>query len=185
MSEHTRLRFDREYGSAAAAAGAGLLHLYTEVYAEAPYLEGPEQAARFAEQLPRLWTAPGFTLVRATDPAGDLVGVTYGFTMSPGEWFPDSSPAPAGILGGPKFMVMEWMVERRSRRRGIGRRLLADLLRDRREPWAALMANPAAPARDIYLRLGWRSIGTSSPPLFPPMDVLALQLSGGTGPGRR
>ena len=58
-----------------------------------------------------------------------------------------------------------------------GRRLLTGLLSDRREAWAVLMANPAAVAYRIYLRLGWRRIGTSTPPLFAPMEVLALSLA--------
>ena len=176
MSDFPRLRFARDHGPAAAPVGTDLLRLYAEVYAEPPYLEGPEQVARFSRQLPGLWTARGFELVRATTPAGELVGVAYGFTMSAGEWFSDSSPAPADILAGPHFAMAEWMVRGPSRLQGIGRRLLDDMLGERLEPWAVLMVNPAAAAHGIYLRNGWRRVGISTPPLFPEMDVLALAL---------
>lgn len=176
MSDLRHLRFGRDRGPAAASIGAELLHLYAEVYAEPPYLEGPEHTARFAEHLHGLWTAEGFELVRATTPAGELVGVAYGFTMSTGEWFPHSSPAPPDILGRPHFTTMEWMTRRPWRRQGIGRRLLAGLLSDRLEPWAVVMANPAAVAHGIYLEHGWRRVGTSAPPMFPEMDVLARAL---------
>jgi GNAT superfamily N-acetyltransferase len=170
--------FRRDGGPPAAAVGADLLRMYAEVYAEPPYLEGPPQVARFARQLPALLAADGFQLARATTVAGELVGAAYGVTFAAGRWFPDSSPPPSDILHSPLFVVMDWMVRRPWRGRGVGRELLAQVLDGRSEPWAVLMTNPAARARDIYLGHGWRMVGTSTPPLFPRMEILAMPLRG-------
>ncbi len=71
---------------------------------------------------------------------------------------------------------MEWMVRPASRRAGIGRVLLDRLLADRPEPWAVLASNPAAAARRIYERWGWKPVGATEPDSMPPMDLLALPL---------
>jgi hypothetical protein len=170
-------RTERITDPAAAGLADDLVRLYADVYAEPPYLEGPAQVARFARQLPALWTGGGFALARATDADGQLIGVAYGMTMAPGHWFGDTGPPPAELLRLPRFVLMEWMVGAPWRRRGIGRGLLDLILADRDEPWAMLMANPAAPASRIHAHLGWRKIGTATPELFPPMDVLVRPLT--------
>lgn len=153
-----------------------LCDLYAEVYAEPPYLEGPEHVARFAEHYSVEVVRDGFALASAVD-NNLLVGAAYGWTMAAGQWFSSAtSEPPKTILGTQKFAVMEWMVRRPYRGHGIGRRLLDTVLRDRAEPYAILASNPEAPARRIYERLGWRQCGTSKPDLLPPMDVLTLRL---------
>lgn len=69
-------------------------------------------------------------------------------------------------------MVQEWAVLPNGRGRGVGRRLMAELLTDRGEPWATLTVNVDAPARDVYLRWGWRRVATTRPGAGPRMDVL-------------
>jgi hypothetical protein len=168
--------FERLSGEQARATGAELAKLYAEVYAEPPYREGPAQVARFADQLAELWGSDGFTLARAIGPAGELVGVAYGRTMAAGSWFSASSPPPSELRQLATFAVMEWMVRKSWRRRGVGCRLLAMILAGRPERWSVLMSDPAAPARQIYSQLGWRRVGTSQPELFPEMEILALPL---------
>jgi hypothetical protein len=48
--------------------------LYAEVFAEPPYLEGPQDVARFMEHFTDEMTRPGSSLVRAAD-GSVLVGV--------------------------------------------------------------------------------------------------------------
>jgi hypothetical protein len=53
------------------------------------------------------------------------------------------------------------------------------LLAGRPEPWAVLAANPAALARRIYQRWGWRPLGPTRPAGMPAMEVLGLPLRRG------
>jgi hypothetical protein len=150
--------------------------LYAEVYAEPPYLEGPEHVRSFARHLNREFTLPGFALAVAFDGV-ELVGAVYGFTLPPGAWMETRvAEPPADLLDLPKLKVAEWMVRASHRGTGAGRRLLGMLLADRPEPLAVLASNPAATARRIYERWGWVRVGQISPKTMPPMDVLVLRL---------
>ncbi|MEQ4304820.1 GNAT family N-acetyltransferase [Plantactinospora sp. B6F1] len=155
-----------------------LERLYAEVYAEPPYEEGPEHTAQFRRWFRDHCRQSGFSLARAMD-GEQLVGVAYGHTMPAGGWMePRVDDPPGHLLDVPKLTIPEWMVRRPYRGRGVGRRLLAMLLADRPEPCAILASNPAAPARQLYDRMGWQQYGTIRPKLIPPMDVLVLPLTG-------
>lgn len=153
-----------------------LVELYGEVYAEPPYLEGPEHVASFRRHITRAVDLPGFALALAANDY-TLIGAAYGFTLPAGQWMePSTEEPPADIRDVPKFNIAEWMVRAPFRGAGIGRRLLDMLLADRSEPWAVLANNPAAPARRVYERWGWKVSGRIEPRTMPPMDVLALPL---------
>lgn len=170
------MRYELVDAAGATAYVEALLDLYREVYSEPPYLEGPEHVASFGRHLNRELSLPGFALAGAMD--GDrLIGVAYGFTLPAGEWMePSVEEPPAHIYDVPKLNVAEWMVRARYRGTGIGRRLLDMLLADRSESWAVLASNPAAPARHIYERHGWKPAGRIKPKSMPAMDVLTLAL---------
>ncbi|MEU8170998.1 GNAT family N-acetyltransferase [Micromonospora sp. NPDC049004] len=153
-----------------------LVGLYAVVYAEPPYVEGPEEVAAFAAALPDETRRTGFTLVVADD-AGDLAGAAYGWTMAAGRWWTraDIEP-PADLRAAEKFAVMEWIVRPDRRGEGIGAELIRRLLDGRPERWATLASNPAAPARAIYQRAGWQQVGGSALPDGTPMHLLVLPL---------
>jgi len=172
----TDVHYESQDGTGAKAYVDALVDLYGEVYAAPPYLEGPEHVASFRRHLTRELSIPGFTLARAMDGAR-LVGAAYGFTLPPGAWMePSAEEPPAHIRDLPKLNIAEWMVTTQCRGTGIGRRLLDMLLADRSEPWAVLASNPAATARRIYERWGWKPVGRIEPRTMPSMDVLALPL---------
>lgn len=153
-----------------------LVELYGEVYADPPYLEGPEHVASFRRHLTREVDLPGFALALAANDRA-LIGAAYGFTLPAGQWMEPSAEEPcADIRDVPKFNIAEWMVRAPFRGAGIGRRLLDMLLAGRSEPWAVLASNPAAAARRIYERWGWKMAGRIEPGTMPPMDVLVLPL---------
>jgi GNAT superfamily N-acetyltransferase len=150
--------------------------LYATVYAEPPYNEGPEHVRQFGRWWKEHLDQVGFTLATARD-GNRLVGAVYGHTMPPGKWMePDADEPPAELREAKKLFVVEWMVLPGHRGRGVGRRLLAMLLADRSEPYAVLAANPAAPARRLYERMGWQQHGQIRPRRIPNMDVLVLRL---------
>jgi ribosomal protein S18 acetylase RimI-like enzyme len=72
---------------------------------------------------------------------------------------------------------MELAVLPDRRGKGIGRALMDELLAERDEPYALLTVNPAADARRLYERLGWRHVASTKPGNSSGgMDVMLLKL---------
>lgn len=104
---------------------------------------------------------PGFKGLLARESAsGRPVGMAYGHTSEAGQWWHDRvapclPPGHDGWLAD-CFVVVELAVMSEYRRRGIGRKLLAELTRDRREARAALSTQcDNLPARTLYESAGW------------------------------
>ncbi|MEV6275477.1 GNAT family N-acetyltransferase [Nocardia sp. NPDC051832] len=156
-------QFIRDDATAAARHTEALIELYTEVFADPPYNEGPDDVDRFRELLTTEFAEPGFALVRAVE-GGELAGMAYGFNLAAGQWLPEAAtPAPPGALEVPKFSIMEFAVRRSHRGRGLGRAVLDELLRGRPEPLAVLSVDPTAPADALYRAWGWRPAGHTNP----------------------
>ncbi|MET8152508.1 GNAT family N-acetyltransferase [Actinoplanes sp. NPDC049668] len=162
--------------SSAAGRVPELVELYSLVYSEPPYNEGPEQFAWFRGHMRGELDRPGFSLVLANDDER-LVGAAYGWTMAAGSWWStaDRIPGPE-IHDADKFAVKEWIVHPRSRNAGIGRELLRRLLDGRDERYATLSSDPRSEARAMYARMGWRQAAKSTLPWGVDMDVLILEL---------
>jgi GNAT superfamily N-acetyltransferase len=159
--------------------------LYEVVYAEPPYNGGPLfSRMRFLERTNEQKTAPGFTLVTAR--AGDdLVGFSFGFTFGAGRWWGGTiRPQPAAeVLAPEKFAVIELVVAKPWRGRGLSSALMTMVLSDRPERYATLLSEPEAPARRIYEHWGWRHATDVRPADDAPwMNALVLPL---TPPERR
>lgn len=153
--------------------------LYEIVYAEPPYVEGPEQVARFREALLAEAVRPGFTLVTAEDD-GQTVAAAYGWTMPAGTWWSrTATQPPTRVRDTDKFALMEWMVHPARRGEGIGVGVMQRILAGRPERYATLAADPRSHARRLYERSGWRQVGGSALPWGPRMDLLVLNLTGG------
>src|SRR5216684_8081588 len=68
----------------------------------------------------------GFELVTATLKC-DLVGFSFGYPLSPGQWWGECTAPPEEVLNSSKFAVIELNVKKVYRRQGIGKKLLDDL----------------------------------------------------------
>ncbi|MCG5218315.1 GNAT family N-acetyltransferase [Streptosporangium sp. KLBMP 9127] len=151
---------------------------YEEIYVEPPYGGGPLFGRdRFRERTRGQVARPGFALVPAVDgPA--LAGFAFGFTMGAGRWWGGEATRPSDeILNAPKIAVIELILRKPYRGKGIGRRLLRELLDGRAEPYATLLSHPDAPAHDLYERWGWHVVATCRPaPDAAVMDVMAVRL---------
>jgi len=135
--------------------------LYVEVYAEPPYNSGPlYQREAFESRTERQMNNDDFSFVWATSAKGDLVGFSFGLPFGPGKWWAGrASSPPDDILQSRKFAIIELVVDRRWRGKGVGKNLLDTLLQDRSEKYAILTADPEAPARQIYEHWGWEQTG--------------------------
>lgn len=144
------------------AVGVGTVHaelvaLYRHCYAEPPWSEGPEEVAAYAERVRGWASEDGFTGLLARHDDGTLAGATYGWVGPPQV---RSLPLP-GIDHPSVFHIGDLMVHPRSRRHGLGRRLLDQLVAGRRP--AVLVTHPDSDARYLYETAGWRSTGTITP----------------------
>lgn len=151
---------------------------YTEIYAEPPYDSGPLYSReRFLERTGRQVHRPGFELLAAVD-AGSraLAGFCFGFRFEAGTWWGgEASAPPAEVVDADKVAVIELILRKAYRGRGCGKALLEAFLAGREEPWATLLAHPAAPAHAKYERWGWRKVGTVRPaPDAVVADVMVL-----------
>jgi ribosomal protein S18 acetylase RimI-like enzyme len=149
-----------------------ILDCYREVYAEAPYCEGPGEVEAFAKTWPGRRSAPGFRLAVARD-RGRVVGFTFGHLLAARTRWWEGALEPLDLdtteWEGRTFAVIELAVRRPYRRQGLAGRLLDALLLGvdaERVTLLVRVAEDAAPARALYAKLGYRKVGRVQP--FPP-----------------
>ncbi|RSN46670.1 GNAT family N-acetyltransferase, partial [Actinomadura sp. WAC 06369] len=108
-------------GRRALAMLDGLADLYERVYAEPPYDSAPKfSRARFVERTRGQAAASGFTLVTALRDER-LLGFAFGFSMAAGGWWAAASLPSWDVVDASKFAVVELIVDRAERGRGLGR----------------------------------------------------------------
>lgn len=111
-------------------------------------------------------TYPGFFALGAFDRDDRLVGFGYGHTDQPGQWWHEQV-APAMAEAGcsewlaEAFVLVELHVLPAHQGRGLGRRLLTELLAGRGERRALLSTDDGeTPARSLYRRVGFTDLLT-------------------------
>jgi hypothetical protein len=173
-------------GPQAAERAGGLAALAAEVYADPPYRQGSEQAARFESRFRVQRRQPGFALAEARH--GEyLVGYALGMPLRPSTswWRHLTTPLPDDLITehpGRTFALAELLVRAPWRRQGIGRDLHDLILAGRAEERATLTVRPAAvPAQGAFQAWGWRKVArTREPePDAPLLDILLKPLGGG------
>jgi GNAT superfamily N-acetyltransferase len=80
------------------------------------------------------------------------------------------------VLDAKKFAVIDLAVRRDFQGKGIGKRLLGELLSGRTETFATLAATPGSMAHAMYIRWGWHTAGVFETP--PVMDAMLIALKG-------
>ena len=144
-----------------------MTQIYDEVYAEPPYNSGSLwQRDAFLDRTTRQAARSGFAIVLARSVGDGLVGYSFGLPFDEGRWWSgNASEPPSEILSASKFAVIELIVRKPWRGRGIGRQLHDRLLADRPEHYAILTAVTTAPARQIYQR--WAGSKSERPSTHP------------------
>lgn len=136
---------------------------------------------RYAERLDRYLQDPTFILVTSWLD-GQLIGFAFGGALPAGtRWWQGLRDADEPDLtretGSRTFAFREFLVRQANRRRGYGHQLHDALLHDRPEERATLLVRPENPAKQLYLRWGWRIVGKLQPyPDSPVFDSLVLDL---------
>jgi ribosomal protein S18 acetylase RimI-like enzyme len=137
-----------------------LIAVYRAVYSLAPYNEGEDSVASFAERLPRHAQQEGFRYCLALE-NGRVVGFSYGTSLEPELWWwkqvaPALTEADKATWLDGAFSFVELAVRPDKRKRGIGGRLHDDLLRGIPYRTALLSTDPEArPALSLYRKRGW------------------------------
>jgi ribosomal protein S18 acetylase RimI-like enzyme len=154
--------------------------LYTEVYAEPPYHEGPEEIDDFVDRWNHHSRQHGFSIVLAHHEE-DLVGFCFGFPLSANSRWWDGlldpvDPKLTAEDGHRTFAVIELAVRAAHRRRGIGRALHDILLADRTEPRTTLLTRPeATPALAAYTSWGYQKIARLQPGADAPVYLAMIR----------
>lgn len=142
--------------------------IYSEVYAEPPYLEGPADFDDFGQSLPRRAAAPGFRLVVAsvgTEAVGFALGHELGART---RWWDGALAAlPDDVTSewpGRTFAVIELAVLKPWRGRGYARQLHAHLVAGLGVERLTLLVRPdAEPAHRAYDAWGYERVGQVQP----------------------
>ncbi|MFC0552604.1 GNAT family N-acetyltransferase [Planotetraspora thailandica] len=161
---------------ASAAISDEYADVYVEIHAEPPYNAGPLYERKlFLERTRRQVASPGFELVAADDD-GTLAGFAFGLTMEPtGGGAAKLHQPPNMCYRRTNSLSSSLTCASSTSGRGTGKRLLAELLNGRAEPYGVLLANPDASAHAMYQRWGWQVVGTCQPaPDSTASDVLVI-----------
>lgn len=146
-------------------------------------LDNPFYSAdRFAERLDAYAADPGFDLVTGRI-GGLIVGYAFGGPLAANtRWWqglmtPVDDPDLTRETGTRTFAFREIIVRLAYQRRGHAHRLHDELLAGRSEERATLLVRADNPARDLYLRWGWRMVGRLQPyPDSPVFHSLVIDL---------
>lgn len=170
-------------GPAAAAFEGETSAVYAAVFGEPPYDKSPAEVASNAARFRTQARKPRFRLALARDDGNAVVGIAYGYNLSPttGWWNTLTAPVAEELrreTGERTFGLIELAVVAAHRRTGLGSALHEAVLRGGTQERVLLNARPdAGPAQAFYRTLGYRKVGSAHPwPGAVLHDVLLLDV---------
>ena len=155
----------------AAGAAVSQVEVVAELYAEAfgpPHNQGQVELDRMTDAWPRRLEAPGFRLVIA-EYAGQPIGCIYGHQLLPGtKWWDGAlEPLPAELTterDGRTLAIIDMMVRKEWRRRGVAQTMHSHLLVEPTEERATLLVDPVnEAAKKAYAKWGYQVVGRIQP----------------------
>lgn len=160
-----------------------LLDAWASAFAAPP--NGPRHEIELRDQLQRHSALPNFCgLIARSTETGAILGLTYGYSNAPGQWWRDRvavalGPRHAGPVLHNTFCLTELGVVPAGRRQGIAEALVRELLARQPHPRALLSTRSDNTEGLAFYRVtGWRiivphmSFGWG----FPPYDILECSL---------
>jgi ribosomal protein S18 acetylase RimI-like enzyme len=140
-----------------------IIAAWKDAFSDPPH--GHRSVHDLAEQLAWHGTFPGFTGLAARDEAtGVVLGMVYGFSNRPGQWWRDRVAAVIGPdqtreLLDDSFCLMELGVMRAARRQGIAQALVNELLARQTHPRVLLsMQSDNRTGLAFYRATGWTTL---------------------------
>jgi ribosomal protein S18 acetylase RimI-like enzyme len=136
------------------------------------------------DRLPRHATRADFVFLVARD-QDELLGFAYGYTGAYGQWWTDRVASSLTVrqrelwLDPPHFEIVELHVLPSVQRRGVGSRLLAQLLSRQPHDRAVLSTQLGSrKARSFYAKNGWEELASIDfGPGYPPYVALGKRLT--------
>ncbi|MGE3076801.1 MAG: GNAT family N-acetyltransferase [Dehalococcoidia bacterium] len=141
----------------------GAIAVYAEAFAEPPYSD-PDRGREIRQRLRETHSRrPGFQLLVACSAPDRVVGMTYGYHGSNGQWWHDTvvralDPFRANEWLGDSYELVEIAVHPAVQGNGIGAELINTLLGPRGEATCVLSTRTDSEAHELYSRLGFEVI---------------------------
>jgi ribosomal protein S18 acetylase RimI-like enzyme len=141
----------------------GAMTVYGEAFAEPPYLDHDRGREIRKRLLDTHRYREGFRAFVAEDDDGAVLGMIYGYRGAAGQWWHDTVRASISPQAGREWLadsyeLVEVAVAPGSQGRGIGQRLIAELLAGRQEATCVLSTRTDSRAHELYRRLGFEVI---------------------------
>jgi ribosomal protein S18 acetylase RimI-like enzyme len=141
----------------------GAIRVYGDAFAEPPYSD-PDRGEEIRSRVQELHChRKGFQAFAAVEPGDEVVGMTYGYHGSPGQWWHDTvvkalpSKLSAGWLSD-SYELVEIAVSPTHQSLGVGSALIRQLLEGRREHTCVLSTRTDSRAHNLYRRHGFELI---------------------------
>lgn len=141
----------------------GAISVYGAAFAPPPYSD-PGRGVEVRQRILEVHSArPGYQAFVALDEAGKVLGMIYGYHGLPGQWWHDAvvravDRDTASRWFGDSYELVEVAVHPSAQGRGIGERLIAQLLEGRGEATSVLSTRVDSKAHFLYRRLGYEVI---------------------------
>ncbi len=143
----------------------GAIAVYGEAFAQPPYND-PDRGKEIRKRLRDVHSLRrGFRAFAAVEGAGNVVGMTYGYSGAPGQWWHDTVAAalPREIAWAwlsRSYELVEVAVDPGWQGRGVGSALIECLLHGREEETCVLSTRTDSRAHELYRRLGFEVVTT-------------------------
>jgi ribosomal protein S18 acetylase RimI-like enzyme len=141
----------------------GAIRVYGDAFAEPPYSD-PDRGEEIRSRMQELHChRQDFHAYAALLPGGEVVGMTYGYHGSVGQWWHDTvkRALPASVSAewlSDSYELVEIAVSPKHQSLGVGSALIGELLDGRPERTCVLSTRTDSRAHELYRRVGFEVV---------------------------